>query len=277
MSPKYMHHLPSPFQEATEAYLKMQFLRPGRCRLFANGYEQYGPSLNSLGYCVNPLIFEDNSVIEEFYGVAGTCFLARYRHRLFAITAQHCLNSDNGDDVRIALNPKTRSFLPLKKLHRAVSKPPKQDFADIAVFEAAPDLLSTEEQESLDALVLDPLRLPAMEIKSDAKLVVPCFPKYLNSVDYDRFVIHTQRYLPSGNYKGSADRPHVHRMEFDSLGEIDWPDGMSGSPVFFVESHPEAHFFGFIGLVIKAQKTGKSAEFIGANVLYRMMDQIIDE
>jgi hypothetical protein len=64
-------------------------------------------------------------------------------------------------------------------------------------------------------------------------------------------------------------------MEFDELEQIDWPDGMSGSPVFFVERHPEAHFFGLLGLLIKAERYGKKAEFIGADVLFRLLDKIL--
>jgi hypothetical protein len=220
-------------------------------------------------------MFEDSSIEEEFYGIAGTCFLAQYRDRLFAITAKHCLAQENGNDVRLALNQETRSFLPLKNLHRAVSNPPNQDFADIAVFEAAPELLEAEARKSLRALTLDHFHVTSMKIKANAKLVVPGFPKFLNAVDYDRFVIHTQRYLSGGSYRGQTDRSGIHNMEFDELEQIDWPDGMSGSPVFFVERHPEAHFFGLLGLLIKAERYGKKAEFIGADVLFRLLDKIL--
>jgi hypothetical protein len=63
-------------------------------------------------------------------------------------------------------------------------------------------------------------------------------------------------------------------MEFDELEQIDWPDGMSGSPVFFVEEHPEAHFFGLLGVLIKADWS-RNAQFIGADVLFQFLEQII--
>lgn len=270
-----MTTLHSPPREALEAYLLLNLQRPGRSRLFASGFENYGTTLGTIGNCTTPLMFEDTSIEEELYGIAGTCFLARYRGHLFAITAQHCLAQENGNDVRLALNPETKSFLPLKNLHRAVSKPANQDFADIAVFEAAPELLEAEDRKSLHVLALDPLRIASIEIKANAKLVVPGFPKFLNAVDYDRFVIHTQRYLPSGNYRGQSNKLGIHSMEFDDLEQIDWPDGMSGAPVLFVEEHPEAHFFGLLGLLIKAERYGKKAEFIGADILFRLLDEIV--
>lgn len=271
-----MNPIPSPPPEAIKAYLEMPLNRPGRTRLFADGYERYGTTLATIGNCTSPLIFEDEfSEDVSLYGIAGTCFLVCYRNVIFVVTAQHCLIPQNGNDVRIALNPKTKSFLPLKQLHRAVSNPPGQDRADLAVFEAAPELLEPEEQAALQFLALDPLRSSTLKIKDDAKLVVPGFPKYLNEVDYDRFVLHTQRYLPSGNYRGPTDCLGVHWMEFDALEHIDWPDGMSGSPVLFVEDHHESYFFGLMGVLIKAERYGKNSTFIGAYVLYQILDQII--
>jgi hypothetical protein len=272
-----MNTIPTPPPEAIRAYLEMPLNRPGRTRLFANGYERYGTTLKTIGNCTSPLIFEDEFPDGELYGIAGTCFLVCYRNVVFVITAQHCLTPQNGNDVRIALNPETKSFLPLKQLHRAISNPPGQDFADLAVFEAAPELLEYGERAALQFLALDPLRRPTLIIEEDAKLVVPGFPKYLNEVDYNRFVLHTQRYLPSGNYRGPTDRVGVHAMEFDELEHIDWPDGMSGSPVLFVENHPEAHFFGFMGVLIKAERYGKNSEFIGADVLFTLLDQIVED
>ncbi len=256
----------------------MHFQRPGRQRLYAMGHEEYGHTQQSLRNCVFPLIFAGDSVEEdeEFYGIAGTVFLVRYRGRMFAVTAQHCLSSGNGDDVRIALNPETGTFLPLKNLHRLRSNPPKQDWADIAIFEAAPELLSVEEQQSRQSLVLDPLRVSTMRIKANANLYVPGFPKYLNGVDYDRSVIHTQGYLTTGKYLRPAGRPHIHVFEFHDLDGIDWVDGMSGSPIFSIEKYPEAHFFGFLGILIKAQKMGTEAEFIDASILYQLFDKVID-
>jgi hypothetical protein len=133
-----MKPFPPPPPEAIKTYLEMPLHRPGRSRLFANGFERYGTTLETIGNCTSPLIFEDDLPEGELYGIAGTCFLICYRNRIFAVTAQHCLTPQNGNDVRIALNPNTKSFLPFKQLHRAISNPPGQDVADIAIFEAAP-------------------------------------------------------------------------------------------------------------------------------------------
>jgi hypothetical protein len=261
-------------REAVRIHLTSAAKLPGRIILVSNGYEEYGQTLIGLGSYAHPLIFETGLDGAE-YGIAGSCFLINYRGEHFVLTAKHCLTGSNGNEVRIALNPKTKSFLPLKQLHKAESNPPNQNYADVAIFEAAPELLQAEEQDFLEALQLDDLKLAEFQLKQDTKLVVPGFPKALNEVDYDRYVLHTQRYLPSAEYDGAADRPGIHRMQFDDLSHIDWPDGMSGSPVFFIEDHPDGHYFGFAGMLIRAHQTWRHAEFIGANVLFFMLDTII--
>ena len=259
--------------QVLRAYLQRNFQRPGRIRLMPEGYEEYGPSLISLASSTQPLIFETNLEGTE-YGIAETCFLARYRGRLFAITANHCLSAQNGNDVRISIYQGSKSFLPLKEIHRAKSDPPNQDHTDFAIFEAQPELLNADERQRIQALELDAMRVAKMSQAVKVKLVVPGFPKCLNEVNYERLVIHTQRYLPSGKYQGDAGRFGIYSMEFDEIDQIDHPDGMSGSPVLVVEEHPEAHFVGFLGVMIKASKLLKTAEFISGSLIFQMLDHI---
>lgn len=267
-------HLPPEAMKALHDFLTKKINQPGRIRLMAEKFDKFGPTLTSLASCVHPLIFE-TGIEGADYGIAGSCFLARYKGQLFVITANHCLSAANGNDVRIALNPETKSFLPLNQLHRAESKPANQDYADFAVFEAAAENLEPKEQEFLNALDLDSFHAANIKIQADARLVIPGFPKCLNSVDYDRFVLHMQRYLPSGKYRGLVGRAGIHRMEFDELEQIDWPDGMSGSPILFVENLPDGHCVGFLGMLIKAHRYQKNAEFIGADVVFYLLDEII--
>lgn len=137
-------------------------------------------------------------------------------------------------------------------------------------------MVEAEARNFLHAAALDRLKVSKIQIKSDARLVVAGYPKCLNEIDYDRYVIHNQRYVASGKYRGHTDKRGIHALKFDDLDQITWPDGMSGSPVFFVEDHPEAHFFGFLGMLIKAHRCSTNADFIGADIIFRFLDTIID-
>ena len=201
--------------------------------------------------------------------------MIRYRDKLSVITAKHCINPANGDDIRIVLDRASTVLLPLKYLHRAISDPINQAFADIAVMEAAPESLDTEELSLLKPLELDGLENGLLGVQEKAKLFVPGFPKWLNGVDFDRSIIRTQAYLTGGIYKAPDGRPGIHAMTFDELEWISWPDGMSGSPVFLIEELPEAHYYGFAGMLIEATRVGEEAAFIGADVIYRFLDGVV--
>jgi len=87
-----MNPLPPPPSEAIEAYLKMRLNRPGRSRLFASGYEKYGTTLETIGNCTTPLMFEDDSIEGGLYGIAGTGFLdAQCSLRFIKNAANLCL------------------------------------------------------------------------------------------------------------------------------------------------------------------------------------------
>jgi len=47
------------------------------------------------------------------------------------------------------------------------------------------------------------------------------------------------------------------------------------SPILFIEDHPKAHHFGFLGMIIKASKFFKQAEFFGSPVIFQMLDKIL--
>jgi hypothetical protein len=171
-----LDNLPPEAVNALREFLKMKSPRPGRMRLMAEKFGKYGPTITSLASCVHPLIFETDIEGTE-YGIAGSCFLAKYKDRLFVITAKHCLTPANGNDVRIALNPKTKTFLPLKQLHRAESNPADQDYADVAIFEAAPENLEHVEQQNLNFIDFNSLFQPKMDIQAGAKLIVIVLPE----------------------------------------------------------------------------------------------------
>lgn len=269
-------NLPLEKFEAVRAFLAEKVNIPGRIRLYATGFEEYGPTLLGLAKCAHPLIF-DTDIEGAEYGIAGTCFLATYRGRLFVLTAGHCLTEGNGNDLRIALNPKTKAFLPIKQLNRAKSNPPDQDYADVAILEAEPSLLTAEEQRDLVTLDLDQLFAAEMTLQQNAKLVVAGFPKCLNGVDYENFVLKMQAYMPSGRYLRASEKIGIHLLQLNEAEQVTQGDGMSGSPVLFVEEYAGGHCFGFLGMSIKGSDFWLQKEFIGADVLFQMLDKIIQE
>jgi hypothetical protein len=253
------------------SYLVASHRLPGLQLLFPKQFQEFGPSLETLGAFARPLIF-DSGVEGYDYGISGTCFLARFRGRKLVITAKHCLKGSDGNDVRIARDSETNSFLPLKQMHKVEGD---SDYCDLVVLEAAPELLSYEESSRIPYLDLDQLKPRTRNIPVGTRLVLPCFPKDLNEVDYDRFVIHEQRYMPAGTFTGRTSDPGIFGITFGELSQVSSIDGMSGCPVFSIEEHSNLHYFGFAGMVIRGSVTSLSARFIASEVIFQALGKLV--
>ncbi|HRY49073.1 MAG TPA: trypsin-like peptidase domain-containing protein [Candidatus Paceibacterota bacterium] len=251
-------------------YLVANHRLPGLQILFPSQLKEYGPTIEGLGAFARPLVF-DSGLAGYEYAISGTCFLASFRGRNLVITARHCLTGSDGNDVRIACNPVTKSFLPLKQMHRAEGNP---DYCDFVVFEAAPELLSFEEAATIPYLNLDQLRPRTRQVRQGTKLVVPGFPKDLNAVDYGRFVLHEQRYLPSGYFLGPTSETGIYQLSFDHIEHVESIDGMSGSPVFSIEEHNDLHYFGFMGMIIRGSVESRSARFIASEIIFQALNKL---
>src|SRR5437867_3031957 len=189
-----------------------------------------------------PLIFE-NTEAEWRYSIEGTCFMARFGFRYFAIKAKHCLRNWAHSSVLGRLNPGTLELLPVKAL--MLSKDDGEDFSDLAFFEIEPGLLPPAVLRSthfLDLTHHDERCLSREEI-----LAVVGYPSERNSVDYDKFVINTEGYSVDGRYDGPAEVKHCSKIRFNNLARIEDLDGLSGSPVLaFKEVWESAYTHRFV-------------------------------
>jgi hypothetical protein len=267
--------LPRPPIDLVAAAIRQAPALPGFILLVAEGYESLGETLPSIRDCVRPLVFETD--MEDFpYRISATCFLCRYRGRHWVITAKHCLRATDGKDVRIACNPRTKSFLPLATMHMASVDHADDDHADVAIFEASPERLSSEEQGALKFLDLDQLESGHLRLTKGDDIINPGYPDDLNSVDYDAQKIVEQRYCPGCVYDGETTDDHIHFLRYEPLEHVNRLSGMSGSPVFFLKRHAGWVYCSLAGMLIRAVPESRVGRFISAGVIVEMLRQIIE-
>ena len=267
--------LPRPPIELVAAALKRAPALPGFTLLVAEGYEALGETLISIRACGRPIVFETD--LEDFpYSISATCFLCRYRGRHWVFTAKHCLRATDGRDVRIACNPKTKSFLPIVRMHKASVDSEDNDHADVAIFEAHPERLSPNEQQALKFLDLDQLESGHLGLIKGDDIMNPGCPDELNYVDYDAQKIVEQRYCPGCVYDGETTDDHVHFLRYEPLEHVNQLSGMSGSPVFFLKRHSGWVYCSLAGILIRAVPETRVGRFISAGVLIAMLQQIIE-
>jgi hypothetical protein len=265
----------NPPRDLVVAYMKTVPNRPGLIPLVAEPYPDCGETFSGTWKVSYPLIWEDELEGYE-YGIAGTGFLALYRRRLFLVTAKHCLREGPCNNLRVACNPKTKTFLPLQALHRASTPAEDSDFADLAIFEAKPGLLTSEEQRGLHFLDMRQLALGWRLLEVGDRLTTPGFPKGITYVDFDNAKLVEQRYVPSGLYEGPTDDAHIHRIRFPELNQVESIDGMSGSPALFVKNFPEAHYYGCAGMLIRGGTDALLGRFIELPVIVHALNKICE-
>ena len=265
----------NPPPELVAAYMKTVPDRPGLIPLVAELYPECGQTFSGTWKVSYPLIWEDELEGYE-YGIAGTGFLVRYRKRLFLVTAGHCLRDGPCDNLRVACNPETKSFLPLQSLHRASTTAEDNDFADLAIFEANPGRLTPAEQSALQYLDLQRLTLGSNYLKIGDRMTTPGFPKGTTYVDFEKVKLVERRYIPSGYYQGPTGDAHIHSLNYSELDQVESIDGMSGSPVLFIKQFPEAHYYGCAGMLIRGGKEAMSGRFIELPVIIHALNRICE-
>jgi hypothetical protein len=219
--------------------------------------------------CAKPLMFENND--PDFrLSIHGTCFLAKYEFRYYAITARHCLNSFPYESIRIRINPGKLEFLTLKSL--TLPRDTDWDFSDLAFFEIRHDCLSPAVLGSKHFLCLD--NHTEREADANEILAVVGHPSELNTIeDYGNGIVRTQGFSPDGRYAGPAEDKNCSKIRFNNLSQIKDLDGLSGSPVLaFREIRDKVYTNArFTGVLIRGSKESGMGRFINSSVVIQFL------
>lgn len=219
--------------------------------------------------CSLPLLAEGDD--EQYpYWFGGTCFLCRYGEKLYAVTAKHCLRDKAKDQVRIQRRPNSPTFITLSglftqnpsSLHR---EDPDQD--DWAVLEAL-DPAEQHDDDLVQPLDLDVVPDAALPPTDQHRFLVRGYPKKICRIEYDACAIKWQAFLGSATYR---ERPSwsrfCHTVVIDDVSGVESIDGLSGSPLFLVETRPRPHVFAFAGLALRGSKESSLLHFLEARVV----------
>jgi hypothetical protein len=213
--------------------------------------------------CAKPVMFANNDA-EYPISMRGTCFLARFNSRYYAITAKHCLNGFSYESVRIRVIPGELEFLPLKTV--TVPRETDFDFSDLAFFEIQNDRLPLAVLDSNNFLSLD--NYAEHSVDEDEILVVVGHPSEINRIEYENVDIYTQGFSPDGRYAGPAEDKFCSKIRFNNLSPLQHLDGLSGAPVLaFKEIEEKVYSYRFAGVLIRATRASGMGRFINAAVV----------
>ena len=167
------------------------------------------------------------------YWLAGSCFLAGLRERLFILTAGHVAKGREVDDIRVQVTPSTREFLPLKSGCSAIALDKfDPDYGDLSAFEVDVTLLSPQQMGAMIFLRIgEDDRQGVSSAPPGTKLTVKGYPWALNGIDHETYSIQIQALLASGSLSGNAPMQGCYTLELDYSSIVENLQLMSGSAI----------------------------------------------
>ena len=238
------------------------------CRV---GVAEIKNTVETLLKCSRQLLWENDDPHFEFT-ITGTGFLGRFKGRHFFITAKHCLDGYEINQLRVEIVPGSGIFDARKTLHVLQGKEPYQD---LAVIEFDPDLNPKERLGSADFLDLDYFAtLPAVHLAGWV-FAFRGYPAEKNTPDWDNKVLKNTTISVDGHWSGKHVKPNTGTFELSApvseLGIADI-DGSSGSPVFELFSKTDGVAYKLAGVLVWEQ--GGIVRFIEAYILFEFLKKI---
>ena len=219
-----------------------------------------------------PVCFETH--IDGFeHSMRGSCFIIRYKNRLYAVTARHVVANCPLKDICIPYHIGSEYLFPMSdyytpKWNDMPEGSSNEDFVIIEIPES-----EIEEDQFEPSSVYD-LSRDAFYVSSstDLKLIVAGFPTELNESNYEDMVLHQQRVLISANYIEPSFEFGLETFEFDTSGKLSSFDGLSGGPVFEVSNHGQQGVMGRLAGMIVMATISKTAHYIDIALITGFID-----
>lgn len=250
---------------------------------------------NLLRFC-RPLAFYNHGTVLDL-SFSGSAFLFRYRDRNFLMCCRHQLVNAGRkpEDIIILLDGANKRFVGLTPNEVAQtildpsSDPDFGDLADILIAEYRPRPSARDIARHFYPLDLNGMPdLNVSDYGSDDPVFAIGFPlaasTYEPTYDEDseltgadvvsRWVKLYLKPAPVTSWDWSGMIPLVAAS--DQVHVLEKPDGISGSPVFFIyNAQAYAPELGFAGMIVRAHPRGR-INIIPASQLRRVVNRLID-
>lgn len=209
-----------------------------------------------------PLVLGDEDGT-GYYSRTGTATLLRYKKRQFVVTAKHCLEGFNPNQVRIfaGSNPTHNTAL---KSQVFVTNQPEEEIDDVIVFEV-------DDASTTDANVNFFNLITGTSTRERLTSFIVAYPRRENDMNYDEPHIKGHCLVhPCGvNAMFSTDIKHYKQGIFSSPLK-NHPDGISGGAVFSIVGQLGSFEVEYEGMIVRAGR--KHVHFIEKEFVFTMLD-----
>lgn len=228
--------------------------------------------------CARPVLFYNES--EAFpYSVSGTAFFVSYHGRLFAITAKHVLKLHEFavQQFRIQYRIDHQEMVPTEALYtfRTVDED-DTDRYDVAAWEVARQFVREDLFGAATPYVFrDEDCEPLLNDTSD--YLYRGYPTAHREIDFEVRQYHLPSVSGAADYLGSDETiDRVHCLRFRNLDPLGDLHGLSGAPVFQVNSAGENYSTAaFAGMLLRGTKASMVGYFLENRRILELLSDIV--
>ena len=227
-----------------------------------------------------PVLFEQDDSDYPYWGKGSSVIVANTKY-YYWVTSAHVINNMGGssDSVRIFPTDNSRVSIPFNQLYRIEAEEDiSEDYKDLYVLRIDLEEFAKNGDMPLTAQDIEYGAFPPAKLNTGDRLMVICYPSESRAVDYEEYKIKYKREPLSAEYIGkSRYAEHCHTLRFSESVQLDDYDGISGSPVFYMNEvmhECRSVFFPLlVGLIIRGGSNSRQAHFISVDVLVNLIQK----
>ncbi len=228
---------------------------------------------------VRPVMFESDD--EEFpYWGKGSSFLIANESNIYWVTASHVLENSGGETNQLRVFPSDKSCisLPFNEKYTINREPYGDDEEYKDVFMLRIDQAEFDRFGDTPLVAQDITLgvLPAECLTQDCDLFIIGYPSERNEIDYDCNKIKRTRVILRATYRGKGLSDHCHELNFNSSITLTDYDGLSGSPIFYMQQKRLGNQIEvrplLVGMLLRGTVTSGIGHFVSSRVITHMID-----
>jgi len=216
-----------------------------------------------------PVLFR-NYVEGYEYSLTGTSFLCEFEGNQFIVTAKHVLSGFDLETICIPFHYESREFLP----YTCVCTPVGNDSEEIDKFDIAV-LPIAQSFDETDLFGQGPFHLSLetldQALEPGTHLVLRGFPGGTNKIDYEQQAITLEGTAFGATIVGPSIINGCTEIEFNDLSECHCINGLSGSPVFSINSLVPPYKVRIAGMLLRGTKTSSRGHMLNARSILGMI------
>ncbi len=229
--------------------------------------------MNTFEEISRPVIFEHQDATFPYWGKGSSMLLANSQH-YFWVTASHIFKNMDGAVENLLIFPSddSRVSLPFnEKYHIKAEASDDEDYLDILALRIDLARFDAFGDVPLVAQDIDVGLLPAEDLKAGDVLWIIGYPAERNTIDYEKACIRNSRDVIRAIYQGTSLSEHCHKAKVNSSVKLDSYDGLSGSPIFYLQpvtqNGQKFVFPRVVGMLLRGTAYSNLVHFVSAKVI----------